>query len=148
MPDNDPLPERPCHCTRMESRSVPMCKDCQGTGLRYPGLSTECLELRNRVAACLDCIAYLRGSKKHCPKHCACNGTGRIEVTGPEAVAAYWEASGTLQRDERRFFRVELHQRVGTPWDDFVYDWAVLTCEQHLEILRSALVAATEASGG
>ena len=56
------------------------CPDCQGTGLKYPGLSTECPRL----------------GQHHRDDCDTCNGTGRIQKQGAEAVAALLEALFTI----------------------------------------------------
>jgi len=66
------------------------CPDCQGTGLRFPGLTKECWICQGPKA-----IPYYRLEVSANSIPCNnCQGTKRIPVTGSEAVLALMKVPG------------------------------------------------------
>lgn len=90
-----PCPECLGDVRAADYRLMYSCTPCQGTGLRYWMLSTECPTERCDGGYYYSGVEYMGHYERWICSNC--HGTGRIEKQGPEVVAALLEALFTVR---------------------------------------------------
>lgn len=126
---------------------------CQGTGLRWPGLSRECRDGRMTAQQCncseeeleKDGGFHIHSGPVHQDDCRRCNGSGRIPDVSLEKVFAIASAipDPNWTRNKRKFVEV-FHSLVRDSYDDnsfsFANTWIDMTEEQRLEAACAALL--------
>jgi len=117
------------------------CPDCQGTGLRFPGLTKECWICQGPKA-----IPYYRLEVSANSIPCNnCQGTKRIPVTGSEAVLALMKALLKVNGSSGIYIQPTIR---GTYMVSFTVADKVYESDTLEAALSQALAAAGEVAGG